>query len=80
MFRVTITVGLVLGAVWMFLEGNQFSGDPRDVPAWLVGIPPWVVGVVCLGAAAVAAFIPAETVEELVERFLSGGAGGNVRR
>ena len=73
MFRVVVTVGLVLAAIWMFLEGNQFSGPAYEIPKWLVGIPPWIVGVACLGLAVVAAFIRTETVEELVERVLSRG-------
>jgi hypothetical protein len=75
MFRVTLTIGLVLAAVWMFLEGREFSGPSHELPAWLIGVPPWVLGFVLLVAAVVAAVVPTETVEELVERLLSHRMG-----
>jgi hypothetical protein len=77
MFRVTITAGLILASIWMFAEGNEFSGPVHEIPDWLVGIPPWVLGVLGLVGAVVAALVPAETVEELVERLLSRRTGGD---
>ena len=75
MFRVTIAVGLVLASIWMFAEGSEFSGPAHEIPEWLSGIPPWVLGVGALVLAAVAAFIPAETVEQFVESMLSRRMG-----
>lgn len=77
MFRVTAVVGLVLFSLWMFADGTEFSGPAHEIPEWLVGIPPWVLGGVALVGAAVAAFIPAETVEQFVEAMLSRRMGGD---
>jgi hypothetical protein len=75
--RVTITIGLVLAAIWMFLEGREFSGPAHELPTWLVGVPPWVLGFIFLVVALIAAVVPTETVEELVERLLSPRSRGD---
>lgn len=77
MFRVAFTIGLVLAAIWMFLEGSEFSDPSHEIPAWLIGIPPWVLGFILLGAAVVAGAFPTETVEEIVEQILSRRMGGD---
>ena len=78
-FRVIATFGFLCAAVWMFSEGDGYSGPAYEVPDWLVGVPPRLAGLVLLLLAGVAAFAPTEMIESLIESFAGADADDGQR-
>ena len=66
-FRVVCVLSLVAAAIWMFMGG---PAPAHDVPDILLDTPPWLIGIVLLVAAILAAVLSAETIEDAIARFL----------